>query len=153
MNYDSKLNRFQRRDGAVTEIAIIFLMFVLMVFGAAVYYFYVKVTDLAEETRALTSRMSVLEMELESRVESPPAETPSNATSTLEPQIDREWIDDLSGNVGKLSVSPQDLETPVVTPKAVGTVKVMPDGTILEPTVGVGSGTVDTSQEIYSPSQ
>ena len=153
VSYENKLGKYQRGNSGLSEILIVLMIFALMTFGAVIYYFYAKMIELEEATSVLNSRVSEIEYELKSRREISPTEVSENRTERLEELIDPERVDSLSGNVGILNGTSDDIEMPIGTQKVVGTLKVLPDGTVLEQFAEGVTGTTGSVQGADNSSQ
>jgi len=126
MSYDNNWSGGGARDKGLKDVAIIAVLLGFVLFGLVIYFVYQQVSDLSEKTGVLVERIAALE----SRLEQP---------STQEPAYVEKWTPvatqeaaDPKTDTKKHSQKGPFIDFSSVKPKAVDTLSVRPDGTMID---------------------
>ncbi|WP_269583094.1 hypothetical protein [Roseibium sp. Sym1] len=126
MSYDNNWSGGRTSDRGLTEIAILIVLLVFVLFGLLFYFFYQQVNELGEKTTVLTERIAALESRLERSLPQGPAYTENWAPP------DAQETPDAEAGVSQVPEQEPFQELSAVKPKAVDTLVVRPDGTMID---------------------
>ncbi|MES0879615.1 hypothetical protein [Roseibium sp. SCP14] len=141
MNQQENWTGGRSSDRGMTEIAILLTLLIFVVFGFVFYFFYQQVADLTEQTRELTMRLTKLEQQA------------GNARAGGLPVYTRKWSpsganrsQDIKTENEKPSGGDNFAHYSSVPPKEINTLRVRPDGTVIDTSKKPGSAkAVETS--------